>query len=271
MSQWGLPAIVVMLIAYGAVSGRLCVHPCQPGHGVRRLGLLVGNRVLHLVEADMANQFVRYLAEATLALVLFTDAVRVNRSRLKHESGRTRTTARYRPALRHSGRHRGRAGPVPPADRSPWETADGTDWAPTAAPRTLASGAGWKAAAGWAARTLARLGRLSAHGRVEAMLSDSSEPQSGTWCALAPSFAGSATNTTYLESTLTMLKHKLETGVEVVRDYDRSLPELPARAVYGCSHRRRGRCDRRVVGGPPWNPRRCPYIGWILEQTEQSA
>jgi signal transduction histidine kinase len=33
-----------------------------------------------------------------------------------------------------------------------------------------------------------------------------------------------------LESTLTMLKHKLETGIEVVRDYDRSLPELPTYA-----------------------------------------
>jgi signal transduction histidine kinase len=33
-----------------------------------------------------------------------------------------------------------------------------------------------------------------------------------------------------LESTLTMLKHKLETGIEVVRGYDRSLPELPAYA-----------------------------------------
>jgi signal transduction histidine kinase len=33
-----------------------------------------------------------------------------------------------------------------------------------------------------------------------------------------------------LESTLTVLKHKLETGIEVVRDYDRSLPELPAYA-----------------------------------------
>jgi NhaP-type Na+/H+ or K+/H+ antiporter len=63
-----------------------CGPPCQPGHGVRRLGLLVGNWVLHLVEADTANQFVHHLAEATLALVLFTDAVRVNRGRLKHES-----------------------------------------------------------------------------------------------------------------------------------------------------------------------------------------
>jgi signal transduction histidine kinase len=33
-----------------------------------------------------------------------------------------------------------------------------------------------------------------------------------------------------LESTLTMLKHKLETGIEVVCDYDRSLPRLPAYA-----------------------------------------
>jgi signal transduction histidine kinase len=31
-----------------------------------------------------------------------------------------------------------------------------------------------------------------------------------------------------LESTLTMLGHKLGTGIEVVRDYDRSLPKLPA-------------------------------------------
>ena len=44
------------------------------------------NRVLDLVEADTANQFVRHLAEATLTLVLFRDAVRVNRGRLRHKS-----------------------------------------------------------------------------------------------------------------------------------------------------------------------------------------
>ena len=47
------------------------------------LGLLVGNRVLDLVDVDAANQFVRHLAEATLTLVLFTDAVRVNLGRLR--------------------------------------------------------------------------------------------------------------------------------------------------------------------------------------------
>jgi nitrogen-specific signal transduction histidine kinase len=67
------------------------------------------------------------------------------------------------------------------------------------------------------------------------MLSDSSEPQSGTWCSLGALVRRLGVdlvwiNTTCLESTLTMLKHKLETGIEVVRDYDRSLPRLPAYA-----------------------------------------
>ena len=39
------------------------------------LGLLVGNRVLELIDVDAANQFVRQLAEATLTLVLFTDGL----------------------------------------------------------------------------------------------------------------------------------------------------------------------------------------------------
>jgi hypothetical protein len=86
MSQWALPAIAVTLIAYGAVSGG-----CGPPLSARPwcsspLGHLDGGRVLDLVEADTANQFVRHLAEAILTLVLFCDTVRVNRGRLKHES-----------------------------------------------------------------------------------------------------------------------------------------------------------------------------------------
>jgi sodium/hydrogen antiporter len=87
MSQWALPAIAVMLIGYGAVSGRLATTVVSQAMVFVALGLLVGGRVLDLVEADVANQYVRYLAEATLTLVLFTDAVRVNRGRLRRESG----------------------------------------------------------------------------------------------------------------------------------------------------------------------------------------
>jgi sodium/hydrogen antiporter len=49
-------------------------------------GLLAGSWALDLVDVDAANQFVRLLAEATLTLVLFTDAVRVNLGRLRRES-----------------------------------------------------------------------------------------------------------------------------------------------------------------------------------------
>jgi sodium/hydrogen antiporter len=86
MNQWALAAVAVMLIAYGAVSGRLRSTPVSQAMVFVALGLLAGNRVLDLVEADMANQFVRHLAEATLTLVLFTDAIRVNRGRLRHEA-----------------------------------------------------------------------------------------------------------------------------------------------------------------------------------------
>ena len=50
------------------------------------LGLLAGNQVVDLIDAETVTQFVRHLAEATLTLVLFTDVVRVNRGRLQHES-----------------------------------------------------------------------------------------------------------------------------------------------------------------------------------------
>jgi sodium/hydrogen antiporter len=87
MNQWALPAIAVILVAYGAVSGRLRSTPVSQAMVFVALGLLIGSRFLDLVEVDAATQFVRLLAEATLTLVLFTDAIRVNRGRLRRESG----------------------------------------------------------------------------------------------------------------------------------------------------------------------------------------
>ena len=86
MSQWALPAIAVMLIAYGAVSGRLRSTP------VSQAMVFVASATWTAVGSwtwsrpTRANQFVRYLAAAILTLVLFCDAVRVNRGRLRHES-----------------------------------------------------------------------------------------------------------------------------------------------------------------------------------------
>ena len=51
------------------------------------LGLLVGNRALDLFGVGADTPAIRHLAEATLTLVLFCDAIRVNRGRLRRESG----------------------------------------------------------------------------------------------------------------------------------------------------------------------------------------
>ena len=43
MDQWALPAIAVMLLAYGAVSGRLRSMPISQAMAFVTLGLLAGN------------------------------------------------------------------------------------------------------------------------------------------------------------------------------------------------------------------------------------
>ena len=86
MHAWALAGIALVLMGYAAVSGRLATTPVTQAMVFVALGLLAGDRVLGLIEADAANQFVRHLAEATLTLVLFCDAVRVNLGRLRRES-----------------------------------------------------------------------------------------------------------------------------------------------------------------------------------------
>jgi sodium/hydrogen antiporter len=87
MSHWALPALAVMLIAYGAVSGWLRSTPVSQAMVFVTLGLLVGNRALDLFGVGADTPVIRHLAEATLTLVLFCDAIRVNRGRLRRESG----------------------------------------------------------------------------------------------------------------------------------------------------------------------------------------
>ena len=86
MNEWALPTIAVLLIGYGALSGRLQSTVITQAMVFVAFGLLVGNRVLDLVGVDTANQYVRLLAEATLTLVLFTDAARVNLGTLRREA-----------------------------------------------------------------------------------------------------------------------------------------------------------------------------------------
>ncbi|HEX3212076.1 MAG TPA: cation:proton antiporter, partial [Actinomycetota bacterium] len=86
MDAWALAATALVLMGYAAISRRLGSTPVTQAMVFVAVGLLAGNQVLELIEADAAGQFVRHLAEATLTLVLFTDAVRVNLGRLRRES-----------------------------------------------------------------------------------------------------------------------------------------------------------------------------------------
>jgi sodium/hydrogen antiporter len=86
VSGWAVPTVAVLLLAYASVSARLRPTVVTQAMVFVACGLLVGDRVLDLVDADVANQYVRLLAEATLALLLFTDAVRIDLATLRRES-----------------------------------------------------------------------------------------------------------------------------------------------------------------------------------------
>jgi NhaP-type Na+/H+ or K+/H+ antiporter len=86
MNQRAVPTVAVLLIAYAAVSARLRPMVVTQAMVFVTVGLLAGDRVVNVIDADVANQYVRLLAEATLTLVLFTDAVRVDLPTLRRES-----------------------------------------------------------------------------------------------------------------------------------------------------------------------------------------
>src|SRR4029453_8556819 len=86
MHQCVLPTIAVLLIGYGALSGRLQSTVVTQAMVFVALGLLGGNRFLDLFEVDTANKYVPLLAEATLTRVLFAAAARVTLRRLRRES-----------------------------------------------------------------------------------------------------------------------------------------------------------------------------------------
>ena len=86
MNGWAVPTVAVLLLAYASVSARLRPTVVTQAMVFVACGLLVGDRVLDMVDADVANQYVRLLAEATLALLLFIDAVRIDLATLRRES-----------------------------------------------------------------------------------------------------------------------------------------------------------------------------------------
>jgi NhaP-type Na+/H+ or K+/H+ antiporter len=83
--DWGLATIGLTLLLLAAVSRRLSSTPITPAMVVVAVGILVGPLVLDDITVGPTSSTVRTLAEATLAVVLFSDSSRINLNALRRE------------------------------------------------------------------------------------------------------------------------------------------------------------------------------------------
>ena len=83
--DWGLATVGLTLLLLAAVSGRLSSTPITPAMVVVAVGILVGPLVLDDLTVGPTSSTVRTLAEATLAVVLFSDSSRINLNALRRE------------------------------------------------------------------------------------------------------------------------------------------------------------------------------------------
>ena len=81
--DWSLTTVALALIAVAAVSKRLSGSPITPAMVFVSIGLLVGPKVLDEINIASTSSTERALAEATLALVLFSDASSINLGALR--------------------------------------------------------------------------------------------------------------------------------------------------------------------------------------------
>ena len=83
--EWALAVIALALIAFGVVSRRVHGTPVTAAIIFVGVGLLVGPQALDLLDTSPTGESLRLLAEATLAVVLFADASRIDMRTLRRE------------------------------------------------------------------------------------------------------------------------------------------------------------------------------------------
>ena len=84
--DWALATVGLTLLLLAAVSRRLSSTPITPAMVVVAVGILVGPLVLDDLNVGPTSSTVRTLAEATLAVVLFSDSSRIKLSALRREA-----------------------------------------------------------------------------------------------------------------------------------------------------------------------------------------
>jgi NhaP-type Na+/H+ or K+/H+ antiporter len=84
--EWSLAIVALAVLAVASVSGRIVGTPLTPAILFVAIGVIVGPKVLGDIDLSSTGSTVRALAEATLALVLFSDASRINLRELRHDA-----------------------------------------------------------------------------------------------------------------------------------------------------------------------------------------
>jgi NhaP-type Na+/H+ or K+/H+ antiporter len=85
--EWTLALVAAALLGVAAVSRLLSGTPITPAIVFVAFGLLVGPKVFDGIDPSGSSETVRTLAEATLALVLFADASRIDLGALRRTDG----------------------------------------------------------------------------------------------------------------------------------------------------------------------------------------
>ena len=85
--HWQLALVALVLLGFAAVSARLEGTPITAAMVFTAAGLVLGVEALGLVDPDADGLAVKTLAEATLAVVLFSDASRIDLHALRSELG----------------------------------------------------------------------------------------------------------------------------------------------------------------------------------------
>ena len=85
--HWQLALVALVLLGFAAVSARLKGTPITAAMVFTAAGLVLGVEALGLVDPDADGLAVKTLAEATLAVVLFSDASRIDLHALRSELG----------------------------------------------------------------------------------------------------------------------------------------------------------------------------------------
>ena len=84
--EWALAIVALAVLAVAAISRHLTGGPLTPAMLFVFVGLLVGPRAIDGLDLSSTSSTVRALAEATLTLVLFADASRIDPRQLRSQA-----------------------------------------------------------------------------------------------------------------------------------------------------------------------------------------